>query len=142
MYVYCISSIKVGPQLYMSDGCCIHHSSFTTHSPTTGGSHWNQLWLQDQMRCNQRWGFRSSQSDGGGSRNVVEIREQFQIQCDSWIFMVFSEHLDGMSIQMAGLDHDVLRIHIGGMIPATSFDLDTYSYGCFICPAANCAQNH
>ena len=55
---------------------------------------------------------------------------------------VFFEHLDGMSIQTAGLDHDVLRIHIGGMIPATSFDLDTYSYGCFICPAANCAQNH
>ena len=70
---------------------------------------------------------------------MVEIREQFKIQCDSWCFF---EHLDGMSIQTAGLDHDVLRIHIGGMIPATSFDLDTYSYGCFICPAANCAQSH
>ena len=106
--MYCISSIKVGPQLYMSDGCCIHHSSFTTHSPTTGGS------------------------------SYVPATHPYH----SWIFMVFSEHLDGMSIQMAGLDHDVLRIHIGGMIPATSFDLDTYSYGCFICPAANCAQNH
>ena len=126
----CISSIEVGPHLYMIHHPLSDHRRFTLEpvmatrpnalQPEVGVPRSSLLWWGRQQKC------------GRDSRAVS----------DTMWFMVFFEHLDGMSIQMAGLHHDVLRIHIGGMIPATSFDLDTYSYGCFICPAANCAQSH